>query len=309
MSSDHELETVVASLLALADFENRIARVLRQTFDQLYDGRHTGRYRWDQLFKTEKTHCGTLVEINLQREFTLPDGEEMDYRIAGVEVDCKYSQLVGGWMIPPESVGHLCLLISANDEDSTWHLGVVRIVESILTRKGNRDSKRTITAPGRSQIQWIFDRAPLPPNVLLHLPRDTVDEIMQYASGQKRVNAIFRIAQQRRIGRGVIATLAQQDDYMKRVRGNGGARSILQREGILILGHYDAHRLIASQLGVPIPKLGELVSVRVARTSAEEPSVALIDGGYWRVAREADPVERAPNCPHVTQNRAASAPA
>ncbi len=38
---------------------------------------------WDQLFKTEKTHCGTLVEINLHREFKFQDGTKLDYQIAG----------------------------------------------------------------------------------------------------------------------------------------------------------------------------------------------------------------------------------
>ncbi|WP_418396390.1 NaeI family type II restriction endonuclease, partial [Yersinia enterocolitica] len=52
-----------------------MAKVFRATFDQLYDGQHTGRYSVEQLFKTEKTHFGTLIEINLQREFGLADGD------------------------------------------------------------------------------------------------------------------------------------------------------------------------------------------------------------------------------------------
>ncbi len=47
----------------------------------LLDGQHTGRYRWDQLHKTEKTHFGTLVEINLQRAFGFDDGMTMDFAI------------------------------------------------------------------------------------------------------------------------------------------------------------------------------------------------------------------------------------
>ncbi|BDE58652.1 hypothetical protein REA19_16680 [Prescottella equi] len=33
----------------------------------IYNGSETGRYRWDQLMKTEKTHYGTMFEINAQR--------------------------------------------------------------------------------------------------------------------------------------------------------------------------------------------------------------------------------------------------
>jgi len=76
----------------------RLATVLRDTFDQLYDGQHTGRWNFNELHKTEKTHMGTLVEINLHREFDFEDGQQTDYRIAGVQVDCKYSMKDFAWM-------------------------------------------------------------------------------------------------------------------------------------------------------------------------------------------------------------------
>src|SRR5256885_8626710 len=104
---------VAAQLRQLDPDGSRTAQVLRDTLDQLYDGQRTGRYRWDQLYKTEKTHCGTLVEINLHREFEFQDGLKLDYQIAGVDVDCKYSQKNGAWMIPPEARGHLCLVLWA----------------------------------------------------------------------------------------------------------------------------------------------------------------------------------------------------
>lgn len=298
-TADLELKQVVAKFRKMDPTGARTAAVLRQTLDQLYDGLHTGRYRWDQLHKTEKTHCGTLVEINLHREFKFEDGLSMDYLIEEIEVDCKYSQSLGGWMIPPESIGHLCLLVSADDMAATWCLGVVRICESILTRGNNRDAKRSISAAGREAIQWIFRDAALPPNVLLDLPRSTVDRIMALSSGQRRIAEIFRVAQQRRIGRGVIATLGQQNDYMKRVRDNGGSRGRLKSEGIVILGHYEAHRRIASDLGVPVPERGEMVSVRLAPASEIGKGVAEIDGGLWRVAVDSDRVVAAPTCPHV----------
>jgi hypothetical protein len=70
---------------------------------------------------------GTLVEINLHRAFDFEDGTETDYRIAGIEVDCKFSRSFGGWEIPPEAYGHLCLLVWADDAQSRWSAGVVRI--------------------------------------------------------------------------------------------------------------------------------------------------------------------------------------
>jgi hypothetical protein len=296
---DEELEIVADAISSLDRTGERIAMVIRQTLDQLYDGQHTGRYRWDQLHKTEKTHCGTLIEINLHREFKFEDGERMDYKIDGVDVDCKYSQTMGGWMIPNEAMGHLCLVLWADDQLSIWSIGVVRISDAILTRGGNRDSKRTITAVGRESIRWIFRDAQLPPNILLQLPTEVVNSVMTLSSGQKRINQIFRIAQRMRIGRGVIATLGQQEDYMKRVRGNGGARSKLKREGIIILGHYEEHKRIARDLNVPIPARGESVSVRVAPAQKLGKGVVRLEKGFWRVALATDPIVPAPDCPHT----------
>ena len=161
--SDAELDQVAAWLLREDPRGERFAIVLRKTLDQLYDGQHTGRYRWAQLYKTEKTHCGSLVEINLQRAFRFDNGERMDYRIAGFEVDCKYSQTLGRWMIPREAVGHLCLLVWADDQQSKWSVGLIRIDKRFLN-KGNQDLKRTINSAGCTRIRWLFNEKSLPPN-------------------------------------------------------------------------------------------------------------------------------------------------
>jgi hypothetical protein len=78
---------------------------------------------------------------------------------------------------------------------------------------------------------------------------------------------LFRLAQRRIISRAVVATVAQQDDDMWRVRGNGGSRGRLRREGIVIFGDYRSHRHAARQLGltVPTPESGEWISVRLTR--------------------------------------------
>ena len=107
-TADAGLRAVAEELADSDPSGAKIARVLRRTYDMLLDGQHTGRYRWDQLSKTEKTHFGTLVEINLQRAFGFADGKAMDFAIRGVDVDCKFSQNPGDWMIPPEAAGQLC---------------------------------------------------------------------------------------------------------------------------------------------------------------------------------------------------------
>lgn len=294
---DPALTAVAAALRGVDPNGDRTARVLRATLDQLYDGVRTGRYRWDDLHKTEKTHCGTLVEINMQREFGFADGEELDFRIAGVDVDCKYSQTDGRWMIPPEAQGEICMVLWANDDESRWKMGVVRAERRLLSDSTNRDAKTTLNRNGRDAIGWIFARGRLAENTLLHLPEGVVDQIMAGKSGAERIRRLCRLVQCRIIRREIVATVAQQADYMKRLRGNGGARGDLRAEGIIILGQYERHRMIARALHLPIPGLGDTVAARVCPALPGENSSVMIDGLFWRLATADDPVVPAPGLP------------
>lgn len=282
----------------------RIARMMRATLDQLYDGQRTGRYSWTQLHKTEKTHFGTLFEINLRREFddVIDEGGKLDYRIVGHDVDCKFSQRMGGWMIPPEALGELMVVGFVDDVASEFAFGVVRASGSNVRTAANRDAKVQLNPAGRDAVRWLHRPGDLPPNVLLQVQQDDIEAIFAPGlSGQKRVNELFRRVTCRRIGRTVVATVAQQDDYMKRVRENGGARSILRSEGFIILGgDYSRHRLVAEQLGVVVPEPGELVSIRVVEASEEDANTFDQDGYRWRRAVEGERVAGpAPFIPHT----------
>ncbi|MFI0775907.1 NaeI family type II restriction endonuclease [Streptomyces sp. NPDC021212] len=310
---DPELMLVRQHLLACDPDGHRFARVLRDTIDQLLDGEHTGRFDWSDLHKTEKTHAGTLVEINLQREFRFGDGQDMDYLIEGIEVDCKFSQKLYGWMIPPEALGEICLVVWANDQQSQWSAGLFRAdrekltMSGTVTKKGNRDGKFSLTKQHHSLVTWLWDRKPLQENLLLHIPAETQQAILNAVnrsrkpSGQARVSELFRLIQQRPVSRAVVRTLAQQKDYMKRVRYNGGARTVLQPEGIVIFGDYPNHQTAAAQLGIPVPQEGEFVSTRLSKAQphhGDRPR-AFMDGDYWVVADDSDPEEAAPLLPET----------
>jgi hypothetical protein len=312
--ADAELDAVEMELYRLDSTGEQVAAVLRDTLDQLYDGQRTGRWKYDQLHKTEKTYMGTLVEINLHRRFSFADGDATDYRIANIEVDCKYSMTYGGWELPPEAIDHLCLLITANDEASSWSAGLIRVREEYLRDRRNRDSKRQLSAAARSHIKKLWPRqGRLAENIFLHMdPRDRERIFSANARrgtqhGQAKTNELFRTVQRRIIRRAELATVAQQDDFMKRARGNGGARTQLRAEGILVLGHQDADPLVAGALGLPVPKKGEFVSGRVtpARDEPKDPKtpVAVIDGERWSLARPQDPVGPAPVVPRGTPAR------
>ncbi|MFI1102487.1 NaeI family type II restriction endonuclease [Streptomyces melanogenes] len=303
LQEDPDLAAVYDSILQADPTGQRFAAVLRDTIDQLLNGEVTGRYDWKTLFKTEKTHAGTVVEINLQREFKFDDGIDMDYRIAGTDVDCKYSQAFGGWMIPPEAMGHLCLLVWADDYKSLWSAGLLRIAPEWLNKGNNRDLKLTVKAEHRNKILWLWHEAELPENILLHMDEADRTAVFAPSSGQARLNELFRRVQKRRIGRNVVRTVARQKDYMKRVRGNGGSRSALKPDGIVIIGDYDSHRAVASQLQIPVPQEGEFVSVRLAEVNSGESTQASVtlDGRLWRVATPDDLPQTAPALPVHTK--------
>jgi hypothetical protein len=145
--ADPELDRVADAVVGADPTGTAFADVLRETYDQLYDPSRTGRFSWSQLRKTEKTHMGTLVEINVHRAFDFGDGAAMDYEIAGVDVDCKYSQAVGGWEFPPEAyeARHLCLVLWA-DELSRFSVGVIRA-------KARRDTTAARWQAARARCQ------------------------------------------------------------------------------------------------------------------------------------------------------------
>lgn len=300
--SDAELISVFTRLADADPDGARVARLMRRTLDQLYDGQRTGRYSWAQLHKTERTHFGTLFEINLRREFddVIDEGVKLDYRISGYDVDCKFSQKMFGWMIPPEAIGHLLVVGYVDDISSEFAFGVVRASRGHCREATNRDAKVQLNPVGRDAVRWLQRPGDLPPNVLLGCDEETLQAIFAPKSGQARINELLRRVTGRRIGRNTIATVGQQDDFMRRVRVNGGARTPLAKEGIVVLGgDYQRHRDVARELGVEIPEPGEVVSVRVAPASEDESGVFANAGLWWRVASAGDIIVTAPHVPHV----------
>jgi hypothetical protein len=281
---------VEAEIRRLDPDGSRWAAVIRHTYDMIYNGQETGRYRWDQLMKTEKTHFGTLFEINAQREFLFRGGATTDYLIAGHQVDAKWSQTLGAWMLPPEVFGELALVATGNDSRAMWSLGLIRVTQDVRTQSANRDRKSQLNDRGRRSVHWLWRDAPLPPNVLLQLPRDAVDSIFEDNSGTRRTHQLFHAAEGMIVHRNAVATVSRQLDHQKRVRANGGSRSALAPEGYLILsGMY--HRATAAALGVRVPRPDEYISVRVVPTT--DTNAALIAGRYWRRAQAGEVVTHA----------------
>lgn len=296
---DPELWAVHDELVGLDPSGIRTAYALRESFDQIYDGQRTGRWDYSQLMKTEKTHLGTLVEIWLQREFEFGDGDDLDYSIAGVDVDAKWSRNLYEWEFPLEMYirgPKLAMVVWANESTSRWALGLLRVeTQALLPLGRQRDQKRRLNVFGKDRIQWVHRDMSMIENSLLHLPSDSVERIFEMRSGQSAVKQLFREAQGRLVNRSTVLTVAQQIDSGKRVRD---ARKPLAAEGIVIFGHYDPHPTLARTLGLPVPRLGSFVSARLTQSLDDGEALSIELGGIrWKVAKPGDPVFVAPQLP------------
>jgi hypothetical protein len=104
------------------------------------------------------------------------------------------------------------------------------------------------------------------------------------------------------VSRTVVATVAMQDDYMKRVRDGGGARDQLRGEGIVIFGDFAGDQLLAAALDLPRPGPGEFVSARLVRRCAGHDPYARsirLEGADWLLAPAGAPAGAAPTLPRL----------
>ncbi len=226
------------------------AAMLRTCIDDVIMTPKTGRRSYEELEKTEKTYIGTRVEIDLRAWLGLPKGR-LDTRILGRDVDIK-NTMGGNWMIPTEATGHPCILVAADEVRAHCYLGLIVARPEYLTRGQNKDAKKTVSAAGFGHIHWLLRNHPYPSNFWRTQPEAVVARIFAGTSGNQRMATLFREVQDHPITRDVVHAVAQQHDYMRRIRSDNGrgTRDLLAQECILLLsGQYDAPLIAA--LGLP----------------------------------------------------------
>jgi hypothetical protein len=155
---------------------------------------------------------------------------------------------------PPRGVGHICLVVWADDARCELAVGLIRIREEILVG-GNQDRKKTIQPPRRrDELRWLVPRSRvLPANFLLQLPAQDRDAILRFKGGDARARELFRRCEGVIIQRHTIESIGQQVDESRRFRGE--TRQALLSEGFEILnGHWKHHRARAAELGGPVPR-------------------------------------------------------
>ncbi|WP_052452246.1 NaeI family type II restriction endonuclease [Noviherbaspirillum autotrophicum] len=258
--TDPVLNDVYSFFTAIPDLASIIGKALRQSFDEVIDGPRTGRYCIEQLEKTEKTYIGTKVEIVVRDQLSLQRGDLLDNKIRGHEVDTKFS-LSGNWMIPREAVGHICLLISGDDNSGVFNIGLLRMTPDVLTGRPNQDGKKSVSAAGKQRIRWVLKAQPLERNFLLDLSDKTRDAILSPASATGRIHALFRNVTGKIIPRSAILQVAQSKDPLKRARES---KAILARDNFLVLcSAYLADRVEFDRYGFHDYKDDDWLSIRL----------------------------------------------
>lgn len=241
-------------------FKKLFTQLLRDSIDSVIDAPHTGRFRIHEIEKTEKTYLGTKIEIRFRHLLDVSRGYVLDLNIDGVEVDVK-NTVATNWTIPPEAMGHPCVLISSDEQRAVCSLGLLVIREDCLNPGKNRDQKSSISRVGLSRVRWLLRNNPYPKNFWETIDEATLQGIVSAGRGTKRLAALFRLVQGKPITRSIVEALGQQKDSLKRLRKNGGARDQLIEEGIALLwGEKD--RALVKRLQLPECSRDEFISFK-----------------------------------------------
>lgn len=235
-------------------FEQKLRGFFRSAIDEVIDTARTGRFFFSDLEKTEKTYLGTKFEIILRDWLDVPRGVKLDLLVGGEEVDVKSSTSAarGGWMIPPEAFGELCILIKVNEAEAVCDFGLARARQEYLRAGSNRDAKTGFSAAGQRNIWWMASRFPYTPNFWT-LTSAADRSLIMSGGGTQRIAKLFEMFPETPISRVQIEAVAAQDDFMKRVRRNSGARDILAPKGIAILYSENDHAVM-KRLGLKFGK-------------------------------------------------------
>ena len=237
-----------------------IPALLRQAIDEVIDAPRSRRFVVDDLEKTEKTYLGTKVEILLRNHLNFDRGRVLDVRVDEIEVDIK-NTIKSNWMIPRESVGHPCILISTDEKRAKCSFGLVVIEKDILALGRNQDGKGSISAEGKKNVHWMIKDKDYPRNFWESVPPDSLKQMTKSRGGAERLALLFKLYQRVVVHRDVLLALAHQKDAMKRLRKNGGARDRLAKDGIALLsGKYNS--TLITELGLPHCGMNDFISIK-----------------------------------------------
>jgi len=251
---------LLAKTGGLESFTEKVGAIIRDAVDYVIDAPTLYRLSIDDLEPDEKTAVGKRIERMLRFKFDIPRGEKLDVVLGGEDVDIK-TTMSNKWMFSKSSWDHVNLLIAYDEQKAQFSAGLALVTEDLLGAK-NRDSKRTIKKQYYENISWITKNSGYPANFLAALPADIIGPVIELRSANERVEALFALVQGTVIPRHAVCSIANQQDPLKRLRRNGGAREALWAQGILVLsGTSKSDKAIAkAALGFDL-KNGEFASL------------------------------------------------
>ena len=155
-------------------------------------------------------------------------------------------------------------------------MGLMIARDEYLNRP-NRDGKRGVKASAFEDTLWLVERQPLPESRWSGIDMKRFRELRKVKGGNIRAAAFFRENTGKIIHRSIVqGLLFDQDDYMRRIRSNGGAKDILSSENIAILsGAYRRDPIKA--LGLPTCARDEFISFVFSEIQRE----ILLAAGYF----------------------------
>jgi hypothetical protein len=264
-------DEIVKQIGSLESVRARFPLLVRDAVDFVLDPVRTARTGLKELDNVEKTFIGLKLEHFVRDMLDVPKGLR-DLVIGGRDVDIK-NTVGDNWSIPQETYrgSEPCLLMAVDEAKHTCFLGVILAKPEYLHGgKGNRDTKKGVSSAGFFNILWLLRDEPFPASKFKGLDMDRFRELRKTLAGSERAAQFCRENIGRVIHRDVAqALLYPQQDYMKRLRANGGAPDFLKFESIAILiGTFKKDRVLADQLGFPRLKADEIVAVE-PRSPAE----------------------------------------
>ncbi len=218
------------------NLKQALLATLRIALDEVIDTLRSGRRSVAELNEVEIAYIGTKIEILIQHQLrTTRNRNGVEINGTNVAVILNFSNV---WNAPHAKEPSVFLVVFYDGASSKCSFGLINSSDNVSF--GN--------------VTWLVKDEELARNFWEGISSETIDAIFSKKSGSQRLQYLFGNLLETPITRDVIAVVAQQKDYMKRIRKNGGARDALAREEIAILnGEVDSQ--IIRELGLaPIGK-------------------------------------------------------
>jgi hypothetical protein len=152
----------------------------------------TARNSIAELDCVEKTFIGLKAEYFL-RDFLNVPSRMRDLGIDATDVDVKNTFGTTRTFLPEiYRSEEPCMLIAIADAEIKFWLGLIIAKQSYLTKAGNRDSKRSISAEGMRHTLWLVEGAALPLSRFQNVDLKRFRELRLVKCGSKRAVEFFR---------------------------------------------------------------------------------------------------------------------